>query len=300
MALDRARTNSVLILGRTLVKDAADVPAVNRLQDQYKLTPLALWGAGQTAPASRDVWQPFDLKTDPLAAWKTMNRAMTEDPPIGPQAAIIKSFAEIGVGPGQDVTKMDLATQRGLARAARDGFKLLNEALLGGMGKTVNGWSYPPPAMGRAGLSDQYLLRAAVQTLGGIISNDPAEAIYMNTGVDSTGAKLSGANSYTMRFAPGQTPPVGAFWSVTMYGTDKNFVPNSANRYKFGSLPAGDIKPDADGGMTLHISAAKPAGTVKNWLPAPAGDFYLVLRTYLPKETLLQQTWAPPKLERLP
>ncbi|MSR09836.1 MAG: DUF1254 domain-containing protein [Gammaproteobacteria bacterium] len=300
VALDRARTNSVLMLGRTLVKDSTDAAAVNKIQDQYALTPLALWGTGRQAPPSRDVWAPSDPKTDRLAPWKTMNRAMTEDPPIGPQAAIIKSFAEIGVGPGQDVTKVDAATQRGLERAAVDGMKLLQATIAGGMGKKVNGWTYPPPAMGRAGLSDQFLLRAAIQTLAGIISNDTAEAIYMNTAVDFSGAKLTGASSYVMRFAPGQAPPVGAFWSVTMYGMDNNFVANPANRYKFGSFPSGDIKPDADGGMTLNIGSTQPAAGARNWLPAPAGEFYLVLRTYLPEGALLTQSWVPPAVTRLP
>ncbi|GEM_PF-5557256 len=36
-------TNDNWILGRTLVKDQADVPNVHKIQDQYTLTPLSLW-----------------------------------------------------------------------------------------------------------------------------------------------------------------------------------------------------------------------------------------------------------------
>jgi len=151
--------------------------------------------------------------------------------------------------------------------------------------------------MGRAGLAYQFLLRASLQCLGGIVANDSAEAIYMNTSTDADGAHLSSANKYTMHFAPSGAPPVGAFWSVTMYGMDNNFVANSPNRYKVGSLPKGSVTPDADGGTTLHIGNAPPAGSTANWLPAPNGEF-LVLRTYIPEGTLLTQTWVPPAVTR--
>lgn len=154
--------------------------------------------------------------------------------------------------------------------------------------------------MGRAGLQEQYLLRASLQCLGGIISNDPAEAIYMNTFTDATGAALSGTNTYKIRFAPGGAPPVGAFWSITMYGLDNNLVANPINRYKLGSLPEGSIATDPDGGMTITVAHRQPAAGAANWLPAPQGDFYLVLRTYMPQGTLLDQSWVPPALTKLP
>src|ERR1022692_2485315 len=43
-ALPPSPTPTVLIFGRTLVDGVADVPNVTKLQDQYKLTPLDLWG----------------------------------------------------------------------------------------------------------------------------------------------------------------------------------------------------------------------------------------------------------------
>jgi hypothetical protein len=106
------------------------------------------------------------------------------------------------------------------------------------------------------------------------------------------------SNSYTMHFAPGGAPPVGAFWSVTMYGMDNNLIANPINRYKLGSLPKVSITPDADGGMTLDIGHAQAPGSTANWLPAPTWEFYLVLRTYMPEGTLLTQTWAPPALTK--
>jgi hypothetical protein len=39
----RSRTPYVVVFGRTSVAGPDDVPAVNRLQDQYRVVPLSLW-----------------------------------------------------------------------------------------------------------------------------------------------------------------------------------------------------------------------------------------------------------------
>jgi hypothetical protein len=143
-------------------------------------------------------------------------------------------------GLSQDLEKMDAATKRGLARASVDGRALLNEVIRSGdLGKRVNGWNVPPPAMGRAGLSDDFLLRASLQCLGGIIANDPAEAIYFNTTVDSTGQAFDGTKRYTLRFPPGRLPQVNAFWSITMYDPTYNLVANPIDRYAIGNRTPG-------------------------------------------------------------
>jgi hypothetical protein len=70
------------------------------------------------------------------------------------------------------------------------------------------------------------------------------------------------------------------------------------NRYKLGNLPKGSIVLDADGGMTMHIGNAAPKDGNANWLPAPTGEFYLVLRTYMPEGALLTQKWVPPAVTK--
>lgn len=301
-ALPASRTRYAIIFGRTLVYGPEDLPAVRKLQAQYRLTPLSHWGKEAAAPstAERNVWAPYDMKTDPLAAFKTMNRAMAENPPNEGHASMVKSFAGIGIGPGLDVETMDAATKRGLARAQVDGMKVLRGAIASGIGKKVNGWTYPPPVMGRAGLHDDFLTRASIQNLGGIIANDPAEGIYMNTFVDAAGTRLSGAHRYTMHFPPGGLPDVKAFWSLTMYGLDNNLVANPINRYKLGSYPKGAMRFDPDGSLTLYIQRESPGPDKEsNWLPAPESDFYLILRTYLPGPKLLAQEWVPPAVTRV-
>lgn len=297
-ALPPSRTPTVLIFGRTLVDGAADLPNVIKLQEQYKLTPLDLWGKPDSVlPESRDVWTPFDAKSDPLADFKTMNRAMTEEPPVATDKPLLKFFAAVGLGPNQDVEKMDDATKRGLARAAKDGRPLLRAIFLGGWtSKLANGWKYPPLSFGRAGLEDDFVTRGAIQCLGGIIANDPAEAVYLNTSTDNEGQTLNGKNQYRLRFPPGQLPKVNAFWSLTMYGEDANLVDNPLNRYSIGDRTP-DLQRDADGGLTLYVQAESPSKDKEsNWLPAPKANFYVVLRAYMPGEELVKQTWPPPPL----
>lgn len=296
-ALPTSRTNAVLIFGRTLVDGPSDVPTVRALQDQYTLIPLSLWGKKDAVlPESRDVWKPFDPKTDPLAEWKTMNRAMTENPPQERLSKLVELFGKVGVGPSQDIDKLDEASKRGLARAAVDGRKMLNEVIRSGdLGTRANGWNVPPAAMGRAGLEDDFLLRGSVQCLGGIIANDSAEAVYFNTAKDASGKPLNATTNYVLRFPPGQLPPVKAFWSITMYDPTYNLVANPINRYAIGNRTTG-LKKDADGGLTIYVQGVSPGSDKEsNWLPSPtSGTFLMILRTYLPGPEIVQGKWAPP------
>jgi len=77
----------------------------------------------------------------------------------------------------------------------------------------------PPPtptphANQRAGNS--YLRRAIIASAG-LGANQPEDAIYPLLLADADGGKLVGPSKYELRFKKGELPPVGAFWSVTLY-----------------------------------------------------------------------------------
>jgi hypothetical protein len=156
----------------------------------------------------------------------------------------------------------------------------------------VNGWSVPPAGIGVYGTD--YGLRASV-ALGGLAALPPQEAMYLS----ATGPHLVGSTKMRLVFPPGQTPPVGAFWSLTMYEPTQEgrqfFVANPLNRYAIGDRSPGLAK-NADGSLEILIQTTKPAGREANWLPAPEGRFTLNLRAYLPKPALLEGQWEPPKL----
>lgn len=301
--LTPSRTQYVLIAGRTLVYGVDDLTNVYAIQAQYRLTPLSYWGITNVPPDDRNVWAPYN-KTNDLAVWKTMNRAMTENPPNVPsQQGLVDYFAQIGVGPGQDVGRMDDATKAGLRDAAIDGWIMLHQYQTNPPSSffMTNGWLYPPPDHGRAGQSSDFMMRAASQSLQEIVGNDVQEAVYLaSVGRDASGRPLSGAYSYTMTFPSNGLPDVQAFWSITMYGPDNNFVSNSINRYKVGTYPTNLLATNTDGTMTIYIqNASPPEDKVSNWLPAPVGGFHVNMRLYLPGPAIVNQTWGPPPILKL-
>jgi hypothetical protein len=188
---------------------------------------------------------------------------------------------------------------RGLDRAALRGLTMLPEVNKSSFGtKKVNGWKYPPMNYGRAGVNGSWLTRASIQSLGGIVANDPEEAVYIVAHTDAQGELLNGERRYTISFAEGQMPPVNAFWSMSLYDSTNNLVENSINRYSLGDRSPGLVV-SKDGKLILHISREPPADELRNnWLPAPKDEFYLVLRAYLPGKELVDQTWEPPAIVR--
>ena len=146
----------------------------------------------------------------------------------------------------------------------------------------------------------------AAAALAGIYGNDAVEAMYPMARTDGQGQPLDGSrHNYTLTFAAGELPPVNAFWSVTMYdGKTQLLIENPIDRYLINSPMLPDLKTGADGSLTLYIQKDSP-GTDRqsNWLPAPNGPIYLVMRLYWPKETppsILPPgsgTWTPPPLE---
>jgi hypothetical protein len=157
----------------------------------------------------------------------------------------------------------------------------------------VNGW-ITMFGMGEPG--NGFLLRAAHAQLFPGPVNVPQEAMYWWTNVDGAGQTLSGARDYILHFPAGGLPPNQAFWSLTM-GTAKNhFVPNPLNRYSVSDRSG--LVPNPDGSVDIYMQHTAPAGHESNWLPAPAGQFILWLRVYIPGATILQGTYTvPPVVE---
>ncbi|HEY6688350.1 MAG TPA: DUF1254 domain-containing protein [Propionibacteriaceae bacterium] len=295
-----APTPWILCLGRTLVDGADDVANVRALQAQYTLTPLSLWGEDDPkVPERRDVLTPVPVTADPLGPWKTLNAVLAENPPPDHHAVLLQQFAGIGIGAGMDVDAQPDSVKKGLARAAVAGMTILQQQFLSGAWATVvNGWRYPPPTEGRAG--DDFLLRAADQSLAGIVANDPAEAVYLVNMQDADGKPLSSDGSYELHFTGDNLPPVDAFWSLTMYKADMNLVPNPANRYAVGDRTAG-LARDPDGGITIFIQHNAPEEThAANWLPCPEnGTWFVILRMYQPHNEVLSATWECPGIHRV-
>jgi hypothetical protein len=134
--------------------------------------------------------------------------------------------------------------------------------------------------------------------LVGLGANLPEDAVYpLNIG-DADGKPLTGAHQYVLHFAQHEIPPARAFWSVTLY--DEHGFP-SANDLKRNAIGDRDaLKFNADGSLDLYIQHASPGGEKEsNWLPAPTGDFNLLMRVYSPKSEVTDGRWAPPAVKKV-
>jgi len=142
-----------------------------------------------------------------------------------------------------------------------------------------------------------FLLRAAhAQVFPGPV-NVPQEAMYGWVNVDGAGHTLSGRHAYRLHFPPGGLPPNHAFWSLTMGDAGNRFVPNPLQRYSLGDRS--NLASNADGSVELYIQPNAPAGHESNWLPAPAGDFILWLRVYLPAQAILDGEYLVPPVVKV-
>ena len=122
-----------------------------------------------------------------------------------------------------------------------------------------------------------------------------------NSYVDETKQKLDGSHRYTLHFAPGQLPPVNAFWSLTMYEQPASLlVANPIDRYLLNSPMLPKFKRDGDGGLTLLIQNESPGKDKEaNWLPAPKAPFSMIMRLYWPKDEAVEGKWTAPPLKSM-
>ncbi len=302
----RSPTNTVWIVGRTQTNGKDDYPAVRAIQDQYKLTPLSAWGKDYTPPGDVPVAKDVDVKTpaaeqvariDAPTFFAQLNTLMKDNPPAAADADGMKQFAAIRLAPGRpfDPATLDPAVAKGVERGVRAAREKIDAGARKPLGHTVNNWSVMTDKMGRYGTD--YLFRSII-ALVGLGSNLPEDAVYPIARVDAEGKALTGANRYVIRFAKGQLPPVGAFWSVTMYNSKQAYVDNPINRYVIGDRDK--LNYDDDGSLALYIQHESPGkGKESNWLPASKDEFNLVMRLYWPKKEILNGTWNPPAVERV-
>jgi len=291
----------LLVLGRTLVDGQQDVARVRALQDQYRLTPLSAWGKPRAKlPVRRTVYKPGEPDLDPLAPWKSLNAMLAENPPPPHHALLLDQFARIGIGPGLKPEAQPDPIRRGLIRAAAVGMPLLRQEFLsGGSASAVNGWRYPSANEGRFG--DDFLRRAADQSLAGIASNDPAEAVYLIGFEDADGKRLSPKGRYRLHFPPGRIPPADAFWSLTAYSEqDLSLIPNAAARYSVGNRTAG-LRREPDGSLTIYLQPSSPGSArMANWLPTSREHpWFVILRLYRPGRSVAQGKWRCPGLVKV-
>ena len=291
---------------RTQLFNAADMPNVEKVQAGYKVQALSAYLKQPTTTAATAIDFPkIDKELVKKNFFEYLDFALQFAPP-GPEERVIREkLARIGVGPGKTFDFKDLPLEHKLeiGLGMKDGGEKVEKYLAGGQ-KDVNGWKIGSLFGDRQFYSGDWLKRAAAAK-GGIYGNDAVEAVYPMTKTLVSGEPLDGSkNNYSLTFPVGQFPPVNAFWSVTMYdGKTQLLIENPINRYLINSPMLPGMKMNPDGSLTLYIQNKSPgADKESNWLPAPNGDIYLVMRLYWPKTeppSILPPgngTWKPPAI----
>jgi hypothetical protein len=291
-AILRSETEIVMVLGRTGLKNADDLPAVRALQQQYRLRPLHEYTASPApvAPPAID-WPAWDSKSGLGPSFiAVLNQILTLCPTQPAEQALRARFARIGIVPGQafDVAALPVETRQALIAGIADAQAQLQTAV--SQVRTTLGLFGT-----REALHGNYLNRAVAANVG-IYGNSVEEAFYTGGRQDNQGQPLQGGRRYRLRFAPGQLPPASEFWSLTLYDLpDRQLVANPIDRYCLSSRD--QLQVDADGGVTLVMQSSAPQEQ-SNWLPTPAsGAFTLVLRLYGPGREVIEQRWRMPAVE---
>ncbi len=299
-------TDFSLAVFRTQLIDAKDMPNVEAVQAGYKVQPLSAFLNQPAPPPPAAVeWPKFDKDLVKTEFFEFLDLALQFAPPGPEEEAIRAKLASIGIGPGKKFAFKDLSLEHKAAilLGMKEGDKKVDEKVAS-IGKSINGWHVGSAFGDRAFYNGDWLLRAAAARAG-IYGNDAVEAMYPMTKTLADGSELDGSkHKYTLTFAKDQQPPVNAFWSVTMYDAKNQLlVKNPINRYLINSPMLSGMKKNKDGSLTLYIQKDSPGKDKEsNWLPAPDGPIYMVMRLYWPKDTppsILPAgagTWNPPAL----
>jgi len=283
----QSSTPFAVTIFRTQLFNADDMPNVVKVQAGYKAQPLSAFLKQPAPPAAPKIdFLPATTAGIKENFYEYLDAALQFVPVTPEDKAIRTKLASIGIGPGKTFEFKDLSLEHKAAvlLAMKEGDDKVDEYLSKGV-KDINGWRIGSFFGDSAFYNGDWLKRAAAAK-GGIYGNDAIEAMYPLTRNDAAGKVLDGSkHNYTLTFAAGQLPPVNAFWSVTMYdGKTQLLIKNPINRYLINSPMLPNMKKDKDGSLTLYIQKDSPGKDKEaNWLPAPNGPIYLVMRLYWPK-----------------
>ncbi|RIW15067.1 DUF1254 domain-containing protein [Algoriphagus lacus] len=305
----RCETGLFFTIIRTQLLDANDLDNVKKLQNEYQVQTLNEY-LGKAAVENKfqnvfPEWVEGDQFTE--ASFRYFDAVVQFIEPIEKEDSLFAEFAKLGIGTKQgfELTSFNPEIQEAIKKGVSDGFEEMNAFIKSqssdplGSSKIFGTREFlEKSAKENYGFDDFYLLRAVGAFLG-IYGNSAQEATYPMYLTDHLGESLDASkHKYTLTFESGQLPPVQSFWSLTMYdGKTQLLVDNSLNKYLISSTHLNSFVKNKDGSITFYIQSESPGKALEsNWLPAPSGPFYAVMRLYGPKEEVLQGKWVNPKM----
>ncbi|MGB5203647.1 DUF1254 domain-containing protein [Eudoraea sp.] len=305
----RCESDLFFTIVRTQLMDENDLNKVEAIQDEYQIQLLSSY-LGKEAVKAADkkdwpVWNEGDQFTE--ASFKYIDVVLNLTEKIESETALREKFAKLGIGTSEpfDFESFEIEIQEAIKTGVKEGFAEMEEFIKQhgsdplGSTKMFGTRSFlNQSAKENYELETMFILRAVVAHLG-LYGNSAAEATYPTYLVDNEGNGLDAAeNNYTITFGKTELPPVKAFWSFTMYdGKTQLLIDNPLNRYLLNSPMMDDFVMNEDGSLTLYMQKESPGAALEaNWLPAPDGPFYAVMRLYGPKEEALKGTWINPQI----
>jgi hypothetical protein len=290
------RGQIVVMLGRTVVTDVDDLTAPRAIQSGMKMQAMSQFVGTKapTKPAPLKFLPWDDKKAQGIDVFDYINMALAWHPAAMSELAPMARFSRIGVVPGRAFSAHSLsddviaAIEQGITEA-----KAEINAVIEKPAKTVGNWMWDTSDISRFG--SDYLFRAAI-SLKNIYPNAPDHAVYGQVANYPDGQALTGEQGAQIRFEAGKLPPADWFWSLTLYDAETTAMyPNDIQRYNVGNKTKG-LTMGYDGSLTIYIQHKRPteAAEHSNWLPAPKGKIYMVLRLYGAKPEVIDGNWTPP------
>lgn len=289
------------IIIRTICNDQADEANVHAIQNEMKVYTLAQFQAGNTHEPADGTYDEADnfipseyvMHLPMQEYFDRANALMADNPPTQADAPIMAELAKINVGPGLTFdTSLFGDSAADLWTSLVSGIVATTQTRSMKFFTQNGNWSYMGSPIAQFGTEYDYRAFIAIFGLG---ANPVSVAVYPKTDLDSEGGRLNGQNRYVLHFEKDQLPPVegNGFWSVTAYDSSNNFlIDNEIDRYCINDRS--NVVCNEDGSLDIYIQAQQPEAHVENWLPVLEGEFHLVMRIYLPDETVVSNQWPTP------
>jgi hypothetical protein len=301
-AVISCETQIAYALFRTQLYNPDDLDNVKKVQAGYRVQTLSQFlgtPAPDAAPAIE--WpKPSEGMTESASLFEYLNFLLQFCPTHATEEELMKRFATLGIGSGLSFDAESLPPD--VRKAVADGLADVEPAMAEIMKRVNAGKLTSGDVFGtREFLQNNYLFRFAGAKLG-LYGNSREEAFYTGYFVDAEGKPLDASTgNYALRFEKGELPPADAFWSLTMYdGKTQFLVANPINRYLINSTTLDSFVYGDDGSLTIHLQKDSPGAEQEpNWLPAPDGPFYAILRFYLPKPEVIAGEWLPPAVQKV-
>ncbi len=302
-------TNLFFSIHRTQLFNPEDIDKLKKIQAAYRVEPLHtyLQMKAPATPASIDFPKWKEGAEFSAEAFTYLDFMLTLVETSKDEQALMKRFARIGLeDKGKfDIKKFSPEIQKALKEGAKEGLLAIK---VFATQETVDPLASAKIFGTRAflkksakknyNLDNFYIMRAMAAQMG-LYGNSGAEATYPTYLVDAEGKPFNASkNNYTMIFKKGELPPVNAFWSFTMYdGKTQLLIDNPLNRYLLNSPMMDSFLMNKDGSLTIYVQKESPGKELEsNWLPAPDGPFYAIMRLYGPKTEALEGKWVNPEL----